>query len=236
VLFTHLCELIGRRTPELLTRAETERMLARVRAAQPGLVEELVPTQLALSDVQKVLQNLLREKVPVRNLQAIIEGLLDGVRVSKDAAILTEQVRQRLAVSICNSLSTDRKTLHVLTLDPSVEEGLIDTTARAASGTSESTRKADPRFLDAVLIRIAAAADKMIKSELVPVMLCTPELRRQLRALCERATPQLRIISLTEVAPGFELRAFSSITVNPSPAGATLAAFPNQEGRARATS
>jgi flagellar biosynthesis protein FlhA len=205
VIFTHLSETIRQRVPELLTRAETERMLARLRTNQPGLVEELVPTVLTLSDVQKVLQNLLREKVPVRNLQAIVEALLDGARASKDPAALTERVRERLAASICNGLSTDRKTLHVLTLDPTVEEGLL-------GNVSDNPTPRDPRLLDNVVMRLAAAAEKMMKSNLTPVVLCTPELRRQLRALCERAAPHLRVISVAEVAPGFELRAFSSIS------------------------
>jgi flagellar biosynthesis protein FlhA len=215
VLFTHLSEVIRQRSPELLTRAEAERMLARVRTLQPGLVEELVPTQLALSDVQKVLQNLVRENVPVRNLRAVIEGLIDGVRASKDPMVLTETVRQRLAVSICNSLSADRKTLHVLTLDPAVEAGLIGVTSPAAAA-NEPGARTDPRLLDAVLVRIAGAAEKMLKSNLVPIMLCTPELRRHLRALCERVAPHLRVISLAEVASGFELRAFSSIGLAPA--------------------
>jgi flagellar biosynthesis protein FlhA len=213
VLFTHLCEQIRQRSADLLTRAETERMLARVRTLQPGLVEELVPTQLALSDVQKVLQNLVREKVPVRNLRAIVEGLIDGARASKDPGVLTEGVRQRLAHSICNSLSPDRKTLHVLTLEPSVEEGLIAVTSPQPATPNEPPRRADPRMLDAVLTRIAGAAEKMIKSNLAPIMLCTPELRRHLRTLCERVAPHLRVISSAEVATGFEVRAFSSISI-----------------------
>lgn len=233
VLFTHLCEVIRQRAADLLTRAETERMLARVRGMQPGLVEELVPTQLALSDVQKVLQNLLREKVPVRNLQAVVEGLIDGVRGGKDPAVLTELVRQRLALSICNSLSTDRKTLHVLTLDPAVEDGML----RAVSGVDpppEATRRDDPRLLDTVLIRIAAAAEKMLRANLVPVMLCTPELRRRLRSLCERAAPHLRVISLAEVASGFELRAFAAITVPAAvPAAAPALPLPPREAHNR---
>lgn len=219
VLVTHLCELIRNRAAELLTRAETERMLARVREMQPGLVEELIPTQLALSDVQKVLQSLLRERVPIRNLQAIVEALIDGVRGSKDPAVLTELVRQRLAVSICNSLSADRRTLHVLTLDPTVEESLLAVTG-AAGTAAESARPTDPRLLDSVLVRIAAAAERMMKGNLVPIVLCTPDLRRHLRSLCERAAPHLRIISLAEIATGFELRSFSSISV---PAGAARA-------------
>jgi flagellar biosynthesis protein FlhA len=231
VLFTHLCEVIRQHAADLLTRAETERMLARARQLQPGLVEELIPTQLALSDVQKVLQNLLREKVPTRNLLAIVEALLDAARGNKDPAVLTELVRQRLAVSICNSLSPDRKTLQVLTLDPMTEEGLIGSTAPVPSNPAEPPRRSDPRLLDTVLVRIAGAAEKMIKSNLIPVLLCTPQLRRHLRALCERAAPHLRVISLAEVASGFELRSFSSIT-----GVSAAAAISNQEGRQRAVS
>jgi flagellar biosynthesis protein FlhA len=203
VLFTHLAETIRQRAAELLTRAEAERMLARLRERQPGLVEELVPTLLGVGDVQKVLQNLLREKVPVRQLVLIVEALLDGARVTKDPALLTEAVRQRLATSICNSLSTDHRTLHVLTLDPGVEERLL--------GGTERETGADPRAWDGVLPRLAAAAERMLKSNLVPVVLSTAEGRRPLRLLCERAIPHLRVISVAEVPAGFELRAFSSI-------------------------
>jgi flagellar biosynthesis protein FlhA len=175
--------------------------------------------------------------VPVRNLQAIVEALLDGVRHGKDPAVLTEVVRQRLAMSICNGLSTDRRTLHVLTLDPSVEEGLLAISG-AAMGAADAAKRVDPRLLDTVLVRIAAAAEKMIKSNLVPVILCAPDLRRHLRLLCERVAPHLRVISLAEVASGFELRSFQSISV-PAPASAgaapaALPAFPRQEGSVRA--
>jgi len=233
VLLTHLCEVIRQRAADLLTRGETERILARARELQPGLVEELVPTNLTLSDVQKVMQNLLREKVPARNLLAIVETLIDGVRSSKDPAVLTELVRQRLAVSICNSISSDRKTLHVLTLDPATEENLIGATAATGAASTESTRRPDPRLLDTVLVRIANAAERMIKSNLTPVILCTPQLRRHLRALCERATPHVRVLSLAEVAAGFELRFFGSIN-----AGTNVSAVPApaQEGPVRIAS
>jgi len=203
VLFTHLAETIRQRAAELLTRAEAERMLARLREREPGLVEELVPAVLSVGDVQKVLQNLLCEKVPVRQLATIVEALLDGARVTKDPALLTEAVRQRLATGICNSLSTDHRTLHVLTLDPGVEQRLLGSAERDAGG--------DPRAWDSVLPRLAAAAERMLKSNLVPVVLCTAEGRRPLRLLCERAIPHLRVISVAEVPAGFELRAFSSI-------------------------
>lgn len=205
VMFTHLSEVIRQRAAELLTRAEAERMLARLRTTQAGLVEELVPTVLALTDVQKVLQNLLREKVSVRNLQAIVESLCDGARATKDTSALTEVVRQRLATTICNSLSADRRTLHVMTLDPSIEDNLM-------GGRVDGAAPTDPRQVDAALLRIAAQAEKMLKSNLIPVVLVSADVRRHVRALCERATPHLRVLSVVEVAPGFELRAFAAIT------------------------
>jgi flagellar biosynthesis protein FlhA len=211
VLFTHLCELVRQRSAELLTRAETERMLARVRQTHPGLVEELVPTQLAVGDVQKVLQNLLREKVPVRHLQAVVECLIDGARTSKDPAVLTEVVRQRLALSICNNLSGDRRTLHVLTLDPMVEDSLVKLTAPAAAEHVTQARP-DPHLIDNLLMRLAAAAEKMMTSNLTPVLLCTPALRRHLRQLCERPAPHLHVLSLLELASGFELRVFATLS------------------------
>jgi flagellar biosynthesis protein FlhA len=154
-------------------------MLTRLREGQPGLVEELVPTQLSLSEVQKVFQNLLREKVPVRHLQAIIEGLIDGARVSKDPSLLTEVVRQRLSLAICNAFSNDQRTL----------------------------------------MRVAAAAERMLKVNLIPLLICAPALRRHLRSLCERAAPHLHVISLSEIANGFDLKVFAAISASSVNAG-----------------
>jgi flagellar biosynthesis protein FlhA len=89
VMMTHLTEILRRESATLLTRAETDRLLARVRQSQPGLVEELIPTVLSVGDVQKVLQNLLREKVSIRHINAILETLADAGRLTKDAGLLT---------------------------------------------------------------------------------------------------------------------------------------------------
>src|SRR5690606_17419401 len=104
VFLTHLTEVLRRESPTLLTRGETDKVLARVRQAHPALVEELVPVLLSVGDVQKVLQNLLREKVSIRHMEAILETLADAARSTKDAAQLTEAVRQRLGHAICQGL------------------------------------------------------------------------------------------------------------------------------------
>ena len=208
VLVTHLSETLRQHAATLLTRTETDRMLGPLRVSQPGLVEELVPTLLSVGDVQKVLQNLMREKVPVRNMQAIVETLIDAAKVSKDAGVMVEFVRQRLSTTICNALSPDKKVLHVLTLHPQVEGQLLQ-----AVSANDPAKAAliDPRLTESVLLKLAQQAERMMKSSLTPVVLCPVELRRHLRALSERAIPHLRVLSVAEVPVQFELKAFASV-------------------------
>lgn len=212
VMVTHLTEVLRQQAPYLLTRADVDRMLASLRASQPGLVEELVPTLLGVSDVHKVLQQLLREKVAIRNMQAVVEALLDGVKSTKDLGVLVETVRQRLSVSICNSLSGGKRVLHVMTLQPEVEGQLL---RGVLGGDAERSAMADPKITEMLVLRLSQHAERMIKNNLVPVVLCPVELRRHIRALAERAIPHLRVISVAEVPVQFDLKAFSSIGLQP---------------------
>lgn len=205
VFVTHLSETLRQHCAQLVTRAETDQLLNRVREAQPGLVEELVPTVLGVVDVQKVLQSLLREKVSLSHLEAIVETLSDAGRSTKDAALLTEAVRQRLGPAICQQLMGEAPALHVLTLDPRVELQL-------RAGT-DPTRPTDPRFIEQLLSRAMALAEQMVRSNLLPVLLCAPDLRRHLRSLTERALPHMRILSVTEVPHLIPLKAFGSLSL-----------------------
>jgi flagellar biosynthesis protein FlhA len=212
VLVTHLSETLRQQASALLTRTETDKMLTRLRVAQPGLVEELVPTLLSVGDVQKVVQHLMREKVPIRNMQAIIEALIDGAKATKDAGLLVEMARQRLATTICNTLSADKKVLHVMTLHPEIEGQLL----RSVSvGDSDKVAMVDPRLSETLLLKLAQQAERMMKNSMTPVLLCPVELRRHVRALSERAIPHLRVLSVAEVPVQFELRAFSSVSLQP---------------------
>ncbi len=208
VLVTHLTETLRLQVANLLTRTEVDRMLARLRLSQPGLVEELVPTQLSVGDVQKVLQGLMKEKVPIRNLQAIVETLVDAAKSSKDTGVLVEFVRQRLGVTICNALSQDKKTLHVLTLHPDIEGQLL---RMLSAGDAARSMPVEPRLTETLLLKLAQQAERMLKNSMTPVVLCPVELRRQIRALSERAIPHLRVLSVAEIPIQFELKAFASI-------------------------
>lgn len=205
VFVTHLSETLRQQCAQLVTRAETDQMLNRVREAQPGLVEELVPTVLGVVDVQKVLQSLLREKVSLSHLEAIVETLSDAGRSTKDAALLTEAVRQRLGPAICQQLMGEAPALHVLTLDPRVELQL-------RAGT-DATHPTDPRFIEQLLSRAVVLAEQMVRSNLLPVLLCAPDLRRHMRSLTERALPHMRILAVTEVPHLIPLKAFGSLSL-----------------------
>ena len=210
VFITHLSEVLKQQSAMLLTRTETDRLLQRIREQQPGLVEELVPTIISLSDVQKILQNLLREKVSIRNLEVILETLVDVGRNSKDLSYLTEVVRQKLGPAICQALLGDNNAMHVLTLDPAIEQTLMQSVQNAEAGGNFIV---DPRFAEQLLSRLAAQSERMMKGNMLPVLLCSPDLRRHVRALAERVIPHMRILSMAEIPNTINLKAFASVSL-----------------------
>ncbi|MDQ0045422.1 flagellar biosynthesis protein FlhA [Variovorax boronicumulans] len=211
VFMTHLTEMLRRESATLLTRAEVDRLLARVRQNQPGLVEELIPTVLSSSDVQKVLQNLLREKVSIRHIEAILETLADAGRSTRESGQLTEIVRQRLGHAICQGLLGEADALQVLTLDPAIESQFLQSIHVAADAGGAQAFVLDPRMSEQLMKRLVQQAERMMKSNLLPVLLCAPELRRHVRALSERVMPHLRVLSMSEVPHTVELKSFSVV-------------------------
>lgn len=211
VFMTHLTEMLRRESATLLTRAEVDRLLARVRQSQPGLVEELIPTVLSSSDVQKVLQNLLKEKVSIRHVEAILETLSDAGRTTRDASQLTEIVRQRLGHAICQGLLGEATSLQVLTLDPAIESQFLQSVHAATESGGAQPFVLDPRLTEQLMKRLVQQAERMMKSNLLPVLLCAPELRRHVRSLSERVMPHLRVLSMSEVPHTIELTSFSVV-------------------------
>jgi len=210
VFITHLSEVFKQQSAVLLTRAETDRLLQRVRQDQPGLVEDLIPTVVSVGDVQKLLQNLLKEKVSIRNLEIILETLADVARTNKDVMYLTELVRQRLGAAICQSLLGDMTALHVLTLDPVLEQSLMQNMRSVGMA---NTLALDPKLAEQMLSRLAAQAEHMMKNNLLPVLLCSPDLRRHVRTLSERILPHMRILSLAEIPTSVNLKSYGTVAL-----------------------
>ncbi|MTV41474.1 flagellar biosynthesis protein FlhA [Duganella radicis] len=210
VFITHLSEVLKQQSAQLLTRTETDKLLQRIRQQQPGLVEELIPTILSVSDVQKVLQNLLREKVSIRNLEVILESLVDMARNSKDLGYLTEIVRQKLGAAICQALLGEMTALSVLTLDPGVEQVLLQSLRSVEQG---SNMAIEPRYAEQLQSRLAAESERMMKANMLPILLCAPDLRRHVRSLSERMIPHMRILSMAEIPNTVNLKSYGVVSL-----------------------
>lgn len=208
VLMTHAGEIFRAEAAQLLSRADVVGMLEGVRSRQPGLIEELIPAVMTVSDIQRVLQNLLSEEVSIRNIDQIAETLVDLGRSIKDVAELTEAVRQRLSHSICQSLRGSHAELSVLSLDPRVE-GQIGDNLRRADG--QSAIILDPRSAEQLIRKLIPLADAMMQRSFHPVLLCSPDVRRHLKTFTRRSVPRLAVLSVNEVPHTVDLKSFGII-------------------------
>lgn len=213
VLMTHLGEVAKRQAPELLTRAETERLVARVRERQPTLVEELVPGVLSLTDIQKVLQQLLREHVSIRRIDTILEVLVDAGKTIKATDELVERVRERIGSSICQKVCNDQGELHVLTLGAELERALL---AALRQRETHPLLISDPSQLESLLSGLSRQAEAMMGRNLNPVLLCPAALRRHVRALIQRALPHITVLGINEVPMSTIVRSFAAIAATPA--------------------
>ncbi len=224
---THLGELVRSEAAALLNRAAVVKLLDEVRGRQPGLVEELVPTLMTVSDVQKVLQSLLAEHVSVAAVDPIIESLVDLSRNEKDTAALTELVRQRMGYSICNDLRGRHRDLAVMSLDPRLENQIQ---ISVASSPKKDAFALDPRLAEQVLRKIGTMAGEMMRDGREQVLLCGPDIRRQMRTLTRRSVPKLAVLSVNEIPMNIELRSHGVIKLDQPPA-AQRAATPAYASR-----
>lgn len=210
VLLTHLDEILRNQSHNLLSRAETQKLLSRIRKSDSSLVDDLIPGVISLSILQKILQNLLKEKVSIRNLESILEVLIDGASQQKDPEILTELVRKELGSSICQSLKSSESELQVLVFDQSIEHN-INSSLRQG----EKPRLVlEPKFAEKIVTRLAAQSEKMLNASVTPVLLCAPELRRHIRLFTERMIPDLNVVAMTEVPPTMNIKPFAVVTID----------------------
>lgn len=211
VLMTHLGEMLRREAALLLSRADVVVLLEGVRSRQPGLIEELIPAVMTVSDVQRILQNLLAEDVSIRNMDQIAEALVDLARTVKDHADLTEMVRQRLCHGICHSLRGNHEYLSVLSLDPKIEGQITDNVRRAEKG---SNLVLEPRLAEQLIRKLIPGVEAMMRESFAPVLLCSPEIRRYLKTFTKRSVPKLSVLSISEVPPTIDLRSFSVVKID----------------------
>ena len=211
VLATHLTELIKSHAAELLTRQEVKNLIDNLKARVPALVEEVIPTQLKPGELQKVMQNLLRERVPVRDLETIVETLGDWAARTKDLDVLTEYVRNAMARAICKQYVDDQDRLWVITLDPALEDFINSHIERGEHGTSN---RIPPQAAQQIVRRIAARAAELTQTGRSAVLLCSPQVRSSLRRMIEPNLPHVAVLSFNEIVQGIAVEAVALVGMN----------------------
>ncbi|SPF31493.1 putative flagellar export pore protein [Candidatus Desulfosporosinus infrequens] len=208
VLATHITEVIKTQAWEILNRQDVKTLIDHAKEQAPSVVDELIPDILSLGQVQKVLANLLRERVSIRDMVSILETLADSALVTKDVDRLTEHVRQALARQILQPLVGKDKTLPVITLDPQIEQKILDSIQPSDYGTFLAL---DPKILQVLIQNLTREVEKVMLKGLTPVIICAPLVRINLKRVTERQLPQLMVLSYNELVQGVQVQAVGMV-------------------------
>jgi flagellar biosynthesis protein FlhA len=213
VITTHISELVRRDGYEFLGRQEVQRLLDKVAETSPKVVEELVPGNLSLGALQKVLQNLIREQVSIRDMLTILETLADYATMTKDTDLLTEYVRQRLARSLTRPYIGKDRTLRVLSVGANLEEAVASGINQSEYGTYLAL---DPRQANQIIESVKGSLERAAVKLEQPVMLCSTTVRRHLKKLCERFQIPLTVLSYNEIPSGLQVETVEEIRIKAS--------------------
>jgi len=210
VIATHLTEIIRNNAHNLLSRQDVQHLLDNLAKTSPKVVEELVPNLLSIGTVQKVLQNLLRERISVRDLLTIVETLADFAPAGKDPDLLTEYVRQRVAKGMLVPYLQPGKKLQVMTLDRRLEEILTKNIKRTEHGTYLAL---EPALITEFVGAVSKQVEKLITLNTQPVLMTSPALRRHVRRLIEPSLPNVFVVSHAEIVDDINLQAVGKVSL-----------------------
>ncbi|TQR07739.1 flagellar biosynthesis protein FlhA [Psychrobacillus soli] len=210
VVSTHMTEIIRNNAHELLGRQETKQLIDHIRETYPILVDELTPTPLTVGEIQKVLGNLLREHVSVRNLPIIFETLADYSKMTSDVDVLTEYTRQALSKQITAQYAGNNHVLKVLTVSGRVEKLIADSIQQTEHGNYLTI---DPNDSQAILESMAREIERASLMEQSPIILCSPAVRMYLRQMTERYFPQIPILSYNELESSIEVQSVGVVNI-----------------------
>jgi flagellar biosynthesis protein FlhA len=216
IIATHLTEIIKRHAAELLDRQATKAILDGLRKDYSAVVDEAVSPLnqrdghgLVLGDVQKVLQGLLREQVSIRNMVSVLEAMADFAHLTTDTRFLTEKARQALGSQICLQYAGDERKLHVLTLDPSLEQKIIDSKAQNSSG--EVFSALEPSLHKAWIDALRRSVEAVRKQGYMPVILCSESARYLVKTALDRELPEVAVLSVPEIVQDFTVESIGVI-------------------------
>ena len=208
VITTHLTELLRAHAHELLGRQETQALIEQVAKVAPKVVEDLIPQAITLGGLVRILGNLLRERVPIRDMRTILEAVADYASSVKDTDTLTEYVRQALARAITRQHQGADGVLTVISLDPSLDQQLTGSIQAHSQGSYLSVA---PAMAQRVLTAVKQAVERAIARGVQPVLLCSPALRPHLRRMVERDLATVPVLSLNEVEGQVRVQSSESV-------------------------
>ncbi|HQV64176.1 MAG TPA: FHIPEP family type III secretion protein, partial [Anaerolineales bacterium] len=211
VLCTHLTEVVRGNASELLGRQLVQEMLNQLRQRVPASVEGVIPELLNLGEVQSVLRNLLRERIPIRDLSGILEVIANNAHSTRDPHILAEAVRQSMAHTISSQYKDETNTLHVFTLAPQLE-----TTLRASLVNSEGSPGfgIDAGLAQRILLKTGEQMEALAQLGNFPIMICPRELRLAFRRLVDQSLPNLIVMAFSEVGHGTKVKAHGMVKLD----------------------
>lgn len=211
VLITHLSEIIRRHADELMGRQEVQKMLDQLRETHPTVVSELIPNQLSLGAVGKVLQNLLREQLPIRDLCTILESLADWAPMTKDVDILTEYVRQAMARTITRLYQTADGEISLVTLGHDVEKLIADAVQKTDQG---SFIALEPNIAQTIIQKVARHMNTFSTLYQPPVVLCSAPVRPHLKKLLDRFVPNVAVLSYNELVNTVKIQSLATVELS----------------------
>ena len=209
IIATHLTEIIRQYIAELLTRQDVQNLVNNLRESNPSLVDELVPKLLGLGEIQKVLQNLLREGISIRDLLTIFETLADYSATTRDTDILTEYARQSLKRAISNKFFPSNETTSVVTLDPKLEQEIMGSVKQTEQGAYLTL---DPGKTKAIMDSVGVETKKLEDLGKMPVVITSPIVRVYFKKLTEDYYKDLVVVSYNEVESNIELQSVGMVT------------------------
>ncbi len=202
VIVTHLTETIRGHAAELLTRQDVRDLLDRLKQTNAAVVDEVVPEALSLGEIQRVLQSLLAEGLPIRDLGTIVEAIGDKARTTRDTGLLSEYARQALGRAITAPHLDEKLRLQAITLDPAIEQEVSTSITQTTDGEYLAM---DPPRAQAIVNALRSQVDHATALGARPVVLCSARVRRHLRRLIAQAQPHLSVCSYNEIAPGINV-------------------------------
>lgn len=211
VVATHLTEVVKSHAYEVLSRQDVQTLIDNVKKTHPTVVEELIPGILTVGEIQKVLANLLRERVPVRDLVTIMETLADYGRVTKDPDMLTEYVRQALSRIIARQFIDNNDTIYVITLDPKVEQMIRDSVQHTEHGSYVAM---DPEKAQILFSTLGQVVENVSERGYQPVILCAPVVRIYFKKLTEKLIPKLAVLSYNELEGKYNVQSVGVVSIN----------------------